>query len=45
MTPLERDLIQRWRGSTTTEQREEAWDGLRALDLLAGAIEDDLRAE
>ena len=37
---LETDLIQRWRGSATVEQREEAWIGLRQLDLLAGAIED-----
>jgi hypothetical protein len=35
----ETDLIQQWRGSATTELRENAWQALRELDLLAGAIE------
>jgi hypothetical protein len=43
MTGLERDLIARWRGSSTPEQREEAWNGLRQLDTLAGAINDAIR--
>lgn len=41
MTKLERDLIARWRGSSTPDQREEAWNGLRQLDTLAGAIKDE----
>ena len=39
----EKDLIQRWRGSDTTDEREKAWAGLRELDILAGAIEDAIR--
>lgn len=39
----EADLIQTWRGSNTTEARESAWQALRELDLLAGAIEDGIR--
>ena len=39
----ETDLIQRWRGSVTPEGREQAWFGLRELDILAGAIEDGIR--
>ena len=40
---LETDLIQRWRGSGTVEEREAAWTGLKQLELLAGAIEDGIR--
>jgi hypothetical protein len=40
---LETDLIQRWRGSATQLEREEAWQALRQLDLLAGAIQDGIR--
>jgi hypothetical protein len=39
----EKDLIQQWRGSSTTELRECAWQALRELDLLAGAIKDAIR--
>ena len=39
----EDDLIQQWRGSATTDARETAWQALRELDLLAGAIEDAIR--
>lgn len=39
----EEDIIHRWRGSATTEDREAAWYGLRELDILAGAIADDIR--
>jgi hypothetical protein len=39
----EKDLIQTWRGSNQADEREQAWQGMRALDLLAGAIEDAIR--
>jgi len=36
-------LIDTWRLATNTEERESAWQALRQLDLLAGAIEDAIR--
>ena len=39
----EQNIIQTWRGSATTEERENAWTALRELDLLAGAISDAIR--
>lgn len=39
----EENIIQTWRGSETIDQRETAWLALRELDLLAGAIENDIR--
>ncbi len=39
----ETDLVQKWRGSDTFEDREKAWAALRELDILAGAIEDGIR--
>lgn len=37
------DIIQQWEGAATPEAREEAWQQKRALDLLAGAIEDGIK--
>lgn len=37
------DIIQQWAGAATPEAREEAWQQKRALELLAGAIEDGIK--
>ena len=39
---LEIELIERWRGSHSVEAREEAWNSLQQLTLIAGAIEDGI---
>jgi hypothetical protein len=40
----ETNLYETWRNASTPELREEAWQAMRQLDLLAGAIEDGIRA-
>ena len=37
------DIISQWRVAGTTQDREEAWQALRQLDLLAGAIDNAIR--
>jgi hypothetical protein len=39
----EAEIYGTWRNAPTPEKREEAWQALRALDLLAGAIEDGIK--
>ena len=40
----ETELIQKWRGSFNSEEREQAWFALMELQILAGAIEDGIRS-
>lgn len=37
------DIFERWRTATDPELREQTWFALRALDELAGAIDDGIR--
>lgn len=39
------DIIQQWEMAATPQQREEAWQALHQLKLLAGAIEDGCKRE
>ena len=37
------DIIEQWQAAPTPLAREEAWQALRQLNLLAGAIEDECK--
>lgn len=37
------DIVQRWQSCETAQGREDAWQALRQLELLAGAIQDAIK--
>jgi len=37
------DIFQQWQSAGTVEDRENAWQALRQLELLAGAIHDAIK--